>query len=127
MTRWHLRSHRKPTGGLLNRSRKKRKHERGSKFLETRVGEEKKKAVKTLGGNTKIKLLSVESVNVAHKGKIRKAKASSVVENPANPHYVRRNVITKGAIVKTDIGNVRITSRPGHDGVINGILVEEKK
>ena len=127
MARWHLRSHRKPTGGLLNKFKKKRKHERGSKFLDTKVGKEKKKTVKALGGNRKVKLLSIENINVAHKGKTKKAKASSVIENHANPHYVRRNVITKGAILKTDIGNVRVTSRPGQDGVVNGILIEEKK
>ena len=127
MARWHLRSHRKSTGGLLNSHKKKKKFERGSEFLDTRIGKEKKKTVKALGGNMKIKLLSIEKINVAHKGKIKTAKISSVVENHANPHYVRRNVLTKGGIVKTDLGNVKITSRPGQDGVINGILVEEKK
>ena len=127
MARWHLRSHRKETGGLLNSFRKKKKHERGSKFLETRVGTEKKKSVKSLGGNRKTKLLSTEKINVVHKGKTKSAKISSVLENHANPHFVRRNILTKGGIVKTDLGNVRITSRPGQDGIINGILVEEKK
>jgi small subunit ribosomal protein S8e len=126
MARWHLRPNRKPTSGLLNRSRKKRAYERGSEFLETRIGKEKKKIVKTLGGNRKVKLLMAEKVNVAHKGKITQAKISTVTENPADPHYVRRNVITRGAIVKTDFGMVKITSRPGQHGVLNGVLVEEK-
>jgi small subunit ribosomal protein S8e len=127
MVRWHLRSKRKPTGGLLNSLRKRKRYERGSVFLETKVGKVKKKKVKVLGGNVKVKLLSAEIVNVSHKGKAKKAKISSVLENPANPHYVRRNILTKGAIVKTDMGNVKITSRPGQDGTINGILVQEKK
>ncbi len=126
MARWHLRSHRKPTGGLLNRFRKKRKYERGSEFLETKIGKDKKKILRGLGGNKKIKLLSVERVNVSQKGKTKTVNISSVLENTANPHYVRRNVVTKGAIVKTEIGNVKITSRPNHDGVVNGILVEKK-
>ena len=46
-----------------------------------------------------------------------------VVENTANPNYVRRNIITKGAIVETPEGNAKVTSRPGQDGVINGILI----
>ena len=127
MARWHLRSHRKSTGGLLFSNRKKKKHERGTKFLQTRVGKEKKKTVKSLGGNRKVKLLSSEKINVAVKGKVKTAKISSVIENHADVHFVRRNVLTLGGIVKTDLGNVKITSRPGQDGVINGILVEEKK
>ena len=50
-----------------------------------------------------------------------------VLENPANPHYVRRDIITKGAIVITDIGKARITSRPGQHGVVNAVLIEEEK
>jgi len=47
-----------------------------------------------------------------------------VLENEANPHYVRRNIITKGAIVKTQLGPARVTSRPGQHGIINAILIE---
>jgi small subunit ribosomal protein S8e len=36
---------------------------------------------------------------------------------------VRRNIITKGAVVDTDIGHVKITSRPGQSGALNGIKV----
>ena len=46
----------------------------------------------------------------------------SVVENESDPNYVRRNILVKGAIIETDKGRVRITSRPGKDGVINGVL-----
>jgi len=127
MARWHLRSQRKATGGLLNRHKKKKKRERGTEFLQTRIGGEKKKIVKSLGGNKDVKLLSIDKINVAIKGKVKPAKISSVLENHANPHYVRRNVLTLGGIVKTDLGNVKITSRPGQDGVVNGILIEEKK
>jgi len=59
--------------------------------------------------------------------KIRKLKIITVEKNPANPHYVRMNVITKGAIVKTEIGSVRVTSKPGQHGVVNGVLIEENK
>jgi small subunit ribosomal protein S8e len=53
------------------------------------------------------------------------AKIITVVQNQANPHFVRRNIMTKGAVVKTDIGLVRITSRPGQDGTLNGVLVKK--
>jgi small subunit ribosomal protein S8e len=48
----------------------------------------------------------------------------NVEANSANPNYVRRNLLTKGAILKTEIGRARITSRPGQDGVINAVLLE---
>jgi len=48
----------------------------------------------------------------------------NVVENESDPNYVRRNVLVKGAIIETDMGRVRVTSRPGKDGVINGVLIE---
>jgi len=44
-----------------------------------------------------------------------------------DPHYTRMNVITKGCIVNTEIGRVKVTSRPTQHGVVNGILIEEKK
>jgi len=58
------------------------------------------------------------------KNKVLKTKVVQVIENPANPHYVRRNIITKGAIIETEIGNARVTSRPGQHGVLNAVLLE---
>jgi small subunit ribosomal protein S8e len=57
-------------------------------------------------------------------GKAQKVKIETVEENGANPNYVRRNLLTKGAIIRTEIGRARIISRPGQDGVINAILIE---
>lgn len=128
MAEWHLRSGRKPTGGFLNKLRKKRRSDRGSKFLETKIGEKRLKLKRTKGGGAKARLLADNSVNVSdNKGRIVKMKILSVADNPSNPNYVRRNVLTKGAVVKTDLGTVKITSRPSQDGVINGVLVEMKK
>jgi small subunit ribosomal protein S8e len=130
MVKWHLNSRRGPTGKRLKRLRKKRKMDRGNEFLETKISEKRRvKTVKTRGGRIKQNLLSIGEVNVADpkSNKIRKLKIITVEKNPANPHYVRMNVVTKGAIVKTDAGHVRITSRPGQDGVVNGVLQEEKK
>jgi small subunit ribosomal protein S8e len=47
-----------------------------------------------------------------------------VEKNTANPNYVRRNLLTKGAIIKTELGSARIVSRPGQDGIINALLLE---
>jgi small subunit ribosomal protein S8e len=130
MVKWHLPSRRGPTGKLVKRLRKKRKMDRGSEFLEPKVDEKRRiKTKRVRGGTTKLELLSVNEVNVSDPktNKFRKLKIITVEKNPANPHYVRMNVVTKGAIVRTEIGSVRITSRPGQDGVVNGVLVEEKK
>ncbi|RLF82243.1 30S ribosomal protein S8e, partial [Thermococci archaeon] len=55
-----------------------------------------------------------------------KVKIISVVENPANRQYVRRNIVTKGAIVQTEIGKALVTSRPGQDGIVNAVLLKEE-
>lgn len=125
---WHLRPNRKPTGGFLNISRKKRRSDRGSEFLETKIGKRKIKIKRTKGGGSKVRLMLADVVNVSDKnGKAAKAKIMTVVDSPANPNYIRRNVLTKGSVIKTELGNVRITSRPSQDGVVNGVLIEEKK
>lgn len=82
------------------------------------------RVVRTRGGHSKRQLLAANIINVSDAGKIQKTDILNVVENPANPNLVRRNVMTKGAIVQTKLGKVRITSRPGQHGVVNGILVK---
>ncbi len=111
------------------RFRKKKKFERGSEFHEVKIGKRNVKVCRGLGGSLKLRLLSVEKINVADPKtkKISRVKVLSVEKNPANPHYVRRNIITKGAIVRTEIGLAKVTSRPGQDGIVNAVLVEEKK
>lgn len=124
MAGWNLRSGRSPSGRLMKRIRKKRKMDRGLEFLQTKVDKRKIRPDKSRGGTVKIKLLSENKVNIAGKGPVR---IISVQDNKANPHYIRRNILTKGAIIKTEMGLARITSRPGQNGVINGVLIEKAK
>ena len=86
------------------------------------------KIIRTRGGNQKQRLLSVNVANVLDQKtkKFEKAKILSVVENTASRHFVRRNIITKGAVVETDKGKAKVTSRPGQDGTVNAILISEK-
>ena len=56
--------------------------------------------------------------------KYSKLKILNIIDNKANRHFVRRNIITKGAIIKTEKGNARVNSRPGQEGSINAVLVE---
>ena len=125
MALWQGNSRRKPTGGRLVRAQKKRRYEIAREHIDTHVGEHAQKLVRTKGANQKIKLLRTDAINVTDKsGKTTKPTLSNVTENPANIHYVRRNIITKGAIVETTAGKARVTSRPGQAGALNGVLVE---
>ncbi|WP_290900641.1 30S ribosomal protein S8e [Ferroglobus sp.] len=124
---WQGRSRRKPTGGLYKPHRKKRKYELGREPVETHVGERKIKKVRVRGGNYKIKLFADKYANVyvPSEGKVVRVEIESVVENKAHMHYARRNVITKGAIIKTSIGLAKVTNRPSQEGVINAVLIEQ--
>ncbi|MDL2271373.1 30S ribosomal protein S8e, partial [Methanobrevibacter sp. OttesenSCG-928-I08] len=94
---------------------------------ETKIGDKKLRKIRTRGGNEKLRLAVDNKINVIdpknNKSKI--VEVLGVIENKANPNYVRRNIITKGAIVETPEGNAKVTSRPGQDGMINGILIKE--
>jgi small subunit ribosomal protein S8e len=121
----HARSAKKRTGGRRRNVRKKRKHEGGSAPTETQVGETRLKVVETHGGNTKIRAVETDVASVATDDGVERASIEDVVENPSNPNYVRRNIITKGAIIETDAGRARVTSRPGQDGQVNAVLLDE--
>jgi len=118
------RSKRKQTGGLYQEGRKKRKSELGRLPANTRVGETRRKQENVRGKNVKDKLLQAEEVNLWDGKKHVKAKVKTVKENVANRNYVRRNILTKGAVVETDKGDARITSRPGQAGSLNATLVK---
>lgn len=122
---WQGRSVRKSTGGRYHTSRGKRRSEIGRAPAETHIGEERRKIIRTYGGNQKVRALRAEYASVADPatGEIRKAKIEAVEANSANPNYVRRGLLTRGAIIRTDIGRARIVSRPGQDGVVNAVLL----
>jgi|APFre7841882654_1041346.scaffolds.fasta_scaffold11393_4 small subunit ribosomal protein S8e len=117
------------TGSRYKAYRKKKQHELGGVPVFTKIGKKNVHTVRTMGSNQKLKLIQEEFVNVYNKStkKHAKVKIKTVVENKANPHYVRRNIITKGTVVDTELGRVRITSRPGQIGLCDGILVEAAK
>ena len=130
MAHWHGISRRKPTGGRLkrpNRYRGKRRTEIASEKQFASIGEPVRKVYRKRSGLQTVRILSDNIVNVndPKKGVTKKASMVTVIESPADVNYVRRNIITKGAVVETDIGKVRLTSRPGKDGVLNGVLIDE--
>ena len=127
MTQWQLSSRKKTTGGFIKRHGKKNRYERGRDYLPARVGETKVKELRTRGGRVKRIALSANVAHVAVAGRYQKTKILSVVQNSADSQFVRRNIITKGAIISTELGKARVTSRPGQTGTIHAVLVEEKK
>ena len=125
MARSHARSRRKYTGKKYKYFRKKRKRELTRPTINTEIGDYKVKKQRVLGGNAKLKLFSSMFINVTdpNSNKTSKVRILRFESNAASKDLNRRHVLTKGAIVETEIGNARITSRPGQHGALNGILV----
>jgi small subunit ribosomal protein S8e len=78
-----------------------------------------------MGANRKLRLLSADIANLfdPKTKSFKQVKIKTITDNPANRHFIRRNIMTKGAVVETELGKARITSRPGQDGVINAVLI----
>ncbi|MFP3871564.1 MAG: 30S ribosomal protein S8e [Candidatus Aenigmatarchaeota archaeon] len=126
MTLWQGKSNRKITGGKRFYHRKKRKFEISRDYELPMVAADKRKIVNSRGNNRKVRVVGAEEVNLSDsEGNITRVEMKNVVENPANPNYVQRNILNKGAIIETEKGRAKITSRPGQDGVINAVLIEE--
>jgi small subunit ribosomal protein S8e len=118
-------SPRKRTGGRRRPASKKKKHQLGTEFTETQLGDAKFKTVDARGNTEKVRAIATDTASVAVDGEVVAAAIEDVVENASNPNYVRRNIITKGAVIETSEGRARVTSRPGQDGQVNAVLVEE--
>jgi len=125
MAIWHRRSLTKKTGGSTRPYRKSRKYDLGSSFSEPEVGEKRVEKRRTRGGNQKNVVRRSETVNLAVNGEVRKVEIKSVEDNPANPNYVRRSLLTKGTVIDTEKGEAVITSRPGQEGVVNAKVLDE--
>ncbi len=119
---------RKASGGRYIQFRGKRRFEVGHTPTLTSIAGHKLKKIRTKGGGEKVRVLTAEFANVYdQKAKaFFKAKIKTVKECPANSHYVRPNIMTKGTIIETDKGIAKITSKPGRDGTINAILIPAK-
>ena len=125
MALWQGNSRRSNTGRRIRYGRGKKKFEIGRESHLSSIGNVKYKKVRTKGNNQKVRALTS---NIAHvvdpkTGKTTKTEINSVSENQANIHYVRRNIMNKGAIIDTKLGKAKITSRPGQTGNINAVLL----
>ncbi len=126
MALWQGKSQRKPSGGRLRLARKKRRFEIGRDAEFTYLGDTRAETFRVSGGTTKAKMLKASYANVVDPAtkKIQKTKILTVKENAANPNYVQRNIINRGAIIQTELGLAKVTSRPGQDGAVNAVLVK---
>ncbi|MCP8315816.1 MAG: 30S ribosomal protein S8e [archaeon] len=117
---------RKPTGGRRIPYRGRRAHEADNYPIETALGSDEVIKKRARGDNVKLSLKKTSYANVLDSStkKVKKVKILKVIKNPANRDYERRGVITKGAIIETELGTARVRSRPGQEGVVNAILIK---
>lgn len=117
---------RKITGGRYKKYRKKKLRNLGSLPTKTVIGKLKKKTKRIMSGKLKTTLLTSNKANVydPKSKKYSLTEILTVVDNPSNRNYIRRNIMTKGTIVETKIGKAKITSRPGQEGTINAVLIK---
>ena len=125
MALWQGKSRRKPTGGRRVPSAGKRKFEIGREKQYTKLGAQSLKQYRGAGGNVKVGMLTAEFANVVDKktNTVKKVKIVNVKANPADPNYIQRNILNKGATIETELGDAVVTSRPGQDGAVNAILL----
>jgi small subunit ribosomal protein S8e len=129
MALWQGSSRRSKTGRRIRVHRGKRRFEIGRETHEATIG---KTSIKTINGRANITKASVKTSNIAYvvdpkTHKTAKTDILTVVDNPANINYIRRNIITKGAVINTSLGLARVTSRPGQTGVVNAVLIPKEQ
>jgi small subunit ribosomal protein S8e len=117
---------RKPTGGKRRPNRSRRAFEADDYPFETVVGDTVRSPKRTRGGTLSFGLRAAADANVfdGSSGKTVKSKIVRVSANKANREYERRGVITRGAIIETELGSARVTSKPSDDGVVNAVLIK---
>ena len=127
MALWQGKSKRSKTGRRTRYARGKRKFEIGREQHSTTIGKTSFKTSRTKGDNQKIRIKTIDVAFVINPkdNKTTKTEIISVVENTANIHYVRRNIINKGAIIETKLGKAKVTSRPGQIGTVNAVLLSK--
>lgn len=124
-----MRNGRKISGGRYHKARKKKKYELAGQGIAVKLGKEKRKKLKTRGGNIKVVLLSTDICNLINKKskKSEKVKIKNVLETPPNKFLARQNILMKSAIIQTEKGKARITNRPGQEGSVQAVLIEEQQ
>lgn len=119
-----MKTGRKISGGKYKKSSKKTLTERHGQPRVVKLGAKKTKFLRATGGNFKIVSLSQDTVNVINNGKSKKTKIKNVLETPSNRFLARQNIITKGAIIETELGKAKVTNRPSQEGIVQAVLIK---
>ncbi|HLG24906.1 MAG TPA: 30S ribosomal protein S8e [Candidatus Nanoarchaeia archaeon] len=116
---------RKLSGSRYKDYRKKKQYELGREPSFTRLEPKRVQTIRVMGANRKLRMLSTDTANLfdPKSKKYKQVKIKTITDNPANRHFVRRNIMTKGSVIDTELGKARITSRPGQEGVVNAVLI----
>lgn len=118
---------RKFTGGKKVASRGRRKYEVDRYPNEATIGTIDIITRKVRGGNTKAAFKTADFANITdpNSNKTIRSKILRVTKNFANKDYERRGVISKGALIETEAGLARVSSRPGQHGIVNAITIKK--
>lgn len=118
---------RRGTGKKKRKLHDKRKRMIGRPPVNTKLSDkEVREVIRVKGGNKKVKLKYVMFANVASEDGVKKVKILNVLETPENRHHARQNIITKGAVIETELGKAKVTNRVGQDGVVNAVLIKDE-
>ena len=116
----------KTTGGRRHPLRIRRKYEIDRYPNEAVNGAQVTVTRRVRGNNRKTALKTIDFVNLATgDAKVKKSKILKVLENSTYNDYQRRGIITKGAVLETQEGRCKVVSKPGQNGVVNAVLLEE--
>jgi small subunit ribosomal protein S8e len=117
---------RKITGGKYHKLRKKVKSSLPGIERKVKLRETKQKTLRGRGGSLRSVLLTANTVNVIDpKTKTaKKTKITNVLETPSNRFLARQNILTKSALIETELGKAKITNRPSQEGSVQAVLVE---
>lgn len=129
MALWQGKPQRSNSGRRIRYARGKRRFEIGRETHLATIGPTSIKKNRVRGSQHKFSTKTVDTAYVVDPAtkKTQKTEITSVIDNPANINYIRRNIITKGAVIDTPLGQAKVTSRPGQVGMVNAVLIKENK
>ncbi len=114
---------RKVTGGKRIAYRGRKKMERKSQPRVAKIGKSEVLTRRARGGNIIHYVISAEKISISTNEGTKNVKLLSLASNPSNRDYERRGIITRGAIVMTEAGRAKVTSKPSKNGTLSGVLL----
>ncbi|MDE1825056.1 MAG: 30S ribosomal protein S8e [Candidatus Micrarchaeota archaeon] len=104
--------------------RHRKRYEVGGYFIATKLGEKNViKHVRERGSTKKAKLQHAGFANLLTKNGYKKVKITAVLESKDNRNFARLTIITKGAVIDTELGKAIVTNRSGREGNVNARLL----